>query len=139
MEQYTNLIVFTRRGKDDAERAVGWIGEALGLREVAFLEIDGMHMWGCHSGSGGQGASVGWKSGSSRVHIGLPADWKRRWATLRECAIDAARAIGCVLWFCDPTEPPQPETSLCLMHEVQPDGSVGPLRHDPDTAPDTAT
>jgi hypothetical protein len=121
-----NLIVFARPGRDDPERSVAWVGEALGLREVAFLQIDGHRMWGCHSRTAGHGAaSVGWRSGVPHVHVGLPSDWRRRWATLRECATDAARALGCVVWFCEPTDP------LILMAEARPDGSVGPLRYNP--------
>jgi hypothetical protein len=145
LETFANLIVFARPGRDDAERSVAWLGETLGLCEVAFLEAGGHCMWGCHSGTGGHGASVSWDVGSPRAHVGLPLDWRRR-ATLRECAIDAARATGCVVWFLDPTEPPQPEPPLFFVHEVRPDGSVGPLRYDPsgtegtepDGAPDPA-
>ena len=140
MGPHANLIVLPRPGRNDPERLVAWVGEALGLCEVAFLEIDGRRMWGCHGETGGYGAAVAWESGSPHVHVTLPFDWRRQWATLRECAIDAARTTGCVVWFCDPTDTPQP--GPILIAEARPDWPVGSLRSDPRGAegaePDTA-
>jgi hypothetical protein len=140
------LTLFGRSRREDAERAVAWLGEALGLREIAFRDFDGHHVWGCHPEAGGHGAGVNWDSGKARFHVGLPLDWRRRWATLRECAIDAARATGCVVWFDDPADPPEPGHPYFFVHEVRPNGSVGPLRchpcgaegAEPGAAPDPA-